>query len=219
MKVISAKDFEKITENASVLSKDRHGLKVLQSADGFFIKIFRLKNKISSARFDPYARRFARNAEILSLLSIPTVEVIDSFVVPEIERDAVVYKPLEGETLREKVAGGDPENYLNQLPRFLASLHEKGILFRSIHWANIVISTDGNFGLIDIADMQWKNRRLGLWERYRNFRHMIRYPCDRKSLRDFNARNFIRCYFEHSNFHPVQRLLLDYPLNRLFQRS
>jgi phage gp46-like protein len=51
--------------DATVLERDLHGDKVLQLADGSYLKLFRRKRLISSAAWYPYAQRFADNALIL----------------------------------------------------------------------------------------------------------------------------------------------------------
>jgi len=37
-------------------------------------------------------------------------------------------------------------------------LHEKGIYFRSMHLANVILTPDGTLGLIDISDMKTFHR-------------------------------------------------------------
>ena len=101
MKKFSLDQYTNLRKDTHVLSKDKFGEKVLRLKDGFILKLFRTKRLISSARFMPYARRFSKNADTLSTLNIPTVEVSDTFKIPGMKRNAVLYKPLEGVTLRD----------------------------------------------------------------------------------------------------------------------
>ena len=61
-------------------------------------------------------------------------------------------------------------------------LHEKGIYFRSMHLANVILTPDGTLGLIDISDMKTFHRPL------RNFKHVLRYEQDRQWLIGGNKR-------------------------------
>lgn len=62
-----------------------------------------------------------------------------------------------------------------QLGKFIAELHAKGIYFRSLHLGNIVLTPDGQLGLIDIADMDIYPWKLWFSTRLRSFRHLTRY--------------------------------------------
>ena len=180
-------------EKSEVLMKDRHGLKVIGTPDGRIVKFFRRKRLLSSALWDPYVKRFARNAENLKKAGIPTVEVTGVFRVSSLKRDAVVYHRMEGESLRDLPV---KEARIGAFAAFFAELHRKGVFFRSIHFGNVLKLPDGRLGLIDIADMAVKGRSLGVKERLRNFAHMTKYPEDRKMLEDFGMERFIRLYEE-----------------------
>ena len=181
--------FQELLEKSEVLMKDRHGLKVIGTPDGRIVKFFRRKRLLSSALWDPYVKRFARNAENLKKAGIPTVEVTGVFRVSSLKRDAVVYYRMEGESFRDLPM---TEPRMASFAAFFAAQHCKGILFRSVHFGNILELPDGRLGLIDIADMAVKGRSLGVKERLRNFAHMVKYPEDRKMLEDFGVERFIR---------------------------
>ena len=126
-------------EGARVISFDYYGDKVLELPDGRMVKLFRLKRRLSSALIWPYAKRFERGAGLLRELNIPTVEVVAGYRVKSLGRHAVVYRPLEGERLRDALKDSKKSNdLLARFSAFLAELHEKGVYFRAIHFGNVI---------------------------------------------------------------------------------
>lgn len=164
-------------EGAKVLEVDHYGEKVLRLVDGTILKLFRRRRRlISSATFFPPARRFANNAEALVNLSIPVPQVIEVLRIPSINRDAVHYAPLAGNTLRELIASGlSPEReqeLKTSFTRFVIRLHDNGVYFRSLHLGNVVCTPEGTLGLIDFADLRIYPWALGKYLRARNIRRM-----------------------------------------------
>ncbi|WP_418647448.1 lipopolysaccharide kinase InaA family protein [Thauera butanivorans] len=194
----SAIDYPTLRGDAEIIEADGHGEKVLRLADGSYLKVFRRKRLLSSAAWYPYARRFADNAEALARLGIPCPHVIRVHRFPIIRRDVVHYRPLPGLTLRQIIQGAQPEidtrALLGQLGRFVATLHDAGVFFRSIHLGNIVLGDDGRLGLIDIADMQAGRRPLPRFKRKRNFAHLLRYREDRAWLMADGGQAFAEGY-------------------------
>lgn len=186
-------DFNALLQRSKVLMEDRHGLKVLATPDGEIVKLFRRKRLLSSALWDPYAKRFARNAANLQKLGIPTVEVTGIWRISSLKRDAVVYRRLEGECLRDLEK---TDARMEQFARFVAELHAKGVFFRSVHFGNVLELPDGRFGLIDMADLACKGRSLGVKERLRNFAHLVKYEVDRRAVEAFGLERFLRLYEE-----------------------
>jgi len=184
-------DFNALLQRSKVLMEDRHGIKVLATPDGGIVKLFRRKRLLSSALWDPYATRFARNAVNLKKLGIPTVEVTGVWRVSPLKRDAVVYRRMEGESLRDLEK---TDARMEQFARFVAELHAKGVFFRSAHFGNILELPDGRFGLIDMADLTCKGRPLGVKERLRNFAHLVKYEVDRKAFDAFGMEKFLVLY-------------------------
>jgi len=163
--------YQRLIKSAPViLEQDQHGIKVVLLESGDILKTFRVKHLLSSARFFSYARSFCRNAKRLKMLGIPTVEIKNLYHFKASTKSVVVYRPLEGETVK---------NLLNQelltddlaekLGKFIADIHDSGIYFRGLHLGNIVLTPEGDFGLIDISEMTIFPWRLGCRRRLRNF--------------------------------------------------
>jgi hypothetical protein len=184
LQTISHNAYLALRARAFVIERDAFGDKVLRQEDGGYVKLFRRKRWISSAAWYPYAQRFADNAGRLHALAIPCPEVTGIYRIPTIERDAVTYRPLVGDTLRTlaEKEGYLPLRLISQIGTFIARLHANGVYFRSLHSGNVLLCPDGQFGLIDIADMRIARRPLRHAERVRNFRHLLRAPRDRQIL-------------------------------------
>ena len=161
MKKIKKEQFDALVAGAEVMSRDSSGDKVLRLRDGQIVKLFRLKRIVSSALLWPYAVRFARAARKLEERTIPTVTVTAVYRVKTLHRDAVVYRPIKGETLRDLIAKKDHDHLLlARFGGFLAKLHDQGIYFRSIHFGNVIVRPQGDFGLIDLVEIHTQRSPL-----------------------------------------------------------
>lgn len=193
-----------LREGAQVLEADGSGDKVLRLADGTMLKLFRRKRLFTSAAWYPYASRFANNCRHLQARGIPCPQVMAVYRIAEIERDAVHYAPLPGDTLRQLLANDSATPQLRtDLGAFLGRLHESGVYFRSVHLGNVVLTPERTLGLIDIADLRLYRAPLRRSLRLRNFRHMLRYASDRQWLTvDTDA--FIQGYMASQTRCPAQ---------------
>ncbi len=200
MRKISPADFERILAAARVIEEDKFGPKVAITADGNYLKIFRRKRWLSTAAVYPYARRFCRNARRLPRLGIRTVKIVDICACPALGRHLVFYQPLAGETLsRVFTHDAARRQLLPELAAYIARLHHLGILFRSLHFGNLLRLPGGGFGLIDIADLTISRHPLNLGQRRRNFNHLLSRRREREVIAAFGPEKFLRCYLEHSN--------------------
>jgi hypothetical protein len=195
MRTLSNDQYDALLMQSDVIEKDRHGIKVVRLSDGNFLKTFWYRHRISSRRLYPEWLRFVLHAGALKRREIPTVTVLESVRIPHLQRTAVIYQPLPGRTLRQVAADGEFDAALaEKLGRFVAQLHRKGVHFHSLHLGNVLLCSDGTFGLIDISDMKifpwplWANTRM------RNFVHLFRYPQDLQILTDAGLRNFMDGY-------------------------
>ncbi|MDR1709444.1 MAG: lipopolysaccharide kinase InaA family protein, partial [Candidatus Accumulibacter sp.] len=180
LEIMSHEEFLALKAGAEVIEADLHGEKVLQLPDGNMLKLFRRKRLFTSAAWRPYARRFAENAGALAALGIPVPGVIAARRVPSVERDAVLYRPLEGTTLRALARRGLDERSERALKRrftdFVIRLHTLGVYFRSLHLGNVILTPAGDLGLIDFADLRLYRRPLPAYMRRRNIRRMLGLP-------------------------------------------
>jgi tRNA A-37 threonylcarbamoyl transferase component Bud32 len=199
LEIRSRAEFDRLVAGAAVIRADRFGVKVYALADGRMLKLFRRKRLLSSQIWAPYALRFARNAEVLKRRGFRTVEVESVARFPELDRDGVVYRPVSGKELRDCLAragNGDGPALVERFGRFVAELHSRGVRFRSLHLANVIVLDPGEFALIDISDLDFKRTAaLGVGERRRNFRHMTRYAEDRAALSRWGEDRFGTAYF------------------------
>ncbi|MBG6524161.1 toluene tolerance protein [Pseudomonas aeruginosa] len=210
MRVIDYPSYLQLRDNAEVLEADGHGDKVLRLRDGSFLKLFRRKRLISSAALFPYAERFARNASELARRGIVCPKVLDVLRIPHIQRDAVHYEPLPGQTLRQ-LDRNDPEGgdaVRTQLGELIAALHAKGVYFRSLHLGNVVRTPEGRMGLIDIADLRVQRSALSAAQRIRNFKHLLRYEQDRTWFLDDSEHLVLKAYLRSSQVHWTLEQLL-----------
>ena len=191
MKSLTGKEYFEMRIGARVAAADEHGDKVLLLQDDTYLKLFRVKRWLTSARFFPYWRRFEKNAAGLQSLEVPTLKVIESLRLPEIERTAVRYEPLPGVILRD-VCDFDA-HLVSKLGVFVKELHDKGVYLRSLHLGNIVLTPQNQLGLIDIADMKIFRGPLRKGLRLRNLRHLWRYEEDRKAISPY-TQEFVRTF-------------------------
>ncbi|SDR80444.1 Lipopolysaccharide kinase (Kdo/WaaP) family protein [Halopseudomonas xinjiangensis] len=181
MKLLTRQTFENMRSGARVVEQDHYGEKVLLLSDGTYLKLFRRKSWFSKTAFYPPAKRFADNAWSLATLAIPCPAVLQTYRMTSPYRSVVHYVPLAGQTLRTLMKTADESQQralLEGLGDFIALLHDKGVYFRSLHFGNIVLTPEQQFGLIDISDMRCLNRPLSVRMRRRNYEHLLRYQED-----------------------------------------
>lgn len=196
---LNNREFEALIQGAQILEEDGFGLKVLRLPDARILKLFRRKRLISSQLWAPHALRFQQNAEKLLAKGILTVEIKIAVTIPEISRQAVLYQELPGTTLRtwlNEHEGNEAERLIQQFGHFVAKLHADGVLFRSLHFGNVLVTPDLKLALIDIVDMSFQKHALNTQQRIRNFAHIGRYIEDRTLFTQTGEHTFIEAYLE-----------------------
>ena len=182
---LTATGLEQLSSAAQIIEEDGLGPKVLRLSDGSFLKLFRRRRWYTSGSFNPYSERFAVNSEQLRQKGIPTPQVLNLYRLDD-GSSAVHYAPLPGHTLRQVLqsitAPAVRQALVERFGKFMAQLHEKGVYFRSLHLGNVLVLEDGEFGLIDLADLRIYPTPLSLSLRQRNLRHMQRYTVDKRWL-------------------------------------
>jgi len=170
-----------LLQGAHTIEADGHGVKVARLADGDFIKLYRRKRLLSRALWSPPARRFAEHAARLRALGFITPDVMAWWRIPAQALSAVRYRPLPGETLRQRWPGLDAVSREQEVAQFgvlLGRLHQAGVYFRSVHLGNVLRLPDGEFGLIDLSDLRIGPGALSARQRQRNLHHILRYDAD-----------------------------------------
>jgi len=85
--------------------------------------------------------------------------------------------------LRELKRGGLPAQESAALKSlftgFVIGLHDRGVYFRSLHLGNVILTPEGELGLIDFADLRIHPWPLGRYLRSRNMRRMMDIEEDR----------------------------------------
>lgn len=215
--LLRAEVFAEMIIGSEVLEQDERGYKVIKLSTGDILKIFRVRHKISTTRIHSNARRFSRNAERLQRLGINTVRIQNLYHFANSTDTAVLYSPLVGVTLKKLL----DDNLLNQemafaLGAFVASLHQLGIHFRSLHMGNIVITPAREYGLIDISDMNIYPWALFCSTRVRNFKHITRYHEDVEKIDELSWEYVRDGYFSSSHLSARSESKLQKTFMKLF---
>jgi len=182
-----------IAENEVVLgTAERPGL--MLTPDNEIVKSFYRRKRFSTSTFIPQAMRFVRNGRKLLEKGIVGPVANDVIYCPEIPVHMVIYQKLAGDDLREMCAAGKIQ-CLVRLPEYLADLHDRGIFFRAIHLGNILF--DGaNMAIIDVSDLSTKNQPLNVFQRVRNFAHLLNSEDDKAYFASFGVHDFITAYLK-----------------------
>lgn len=200
--------------SGKMLEQDERGIKVTLLADGNILKVFRLRGWFSSSLVYSNARSFCRNAQRLYERNIPTVNIIQLYNFKYSTNTAVLYQPLVGETLSTLIKNSQlTHKHCMALGVFIAKLHESGIHFKSLHFGNIVLNPQGNFGLIDIADMRIFPWALHISTRLRGFERLLRYQQDIQLLGKANLAIMLNAYVDAAQLSSTKQQRLTPQLN------
>ena len=220
LKKITKAELNYLTEGGTILETEGPLFKVMLLPNRRIVKLFRRKRLISSQIWLKHASRFEKNARELKRRGFITVEVESVFNVPEVGRQGVLYNLLEGDTLRDWLPRQDDDvcqAKFEKFGAFIADMHRKGILFRSLHLGNVLVLPDGEFGIIDIADMSFRTKGcLTLGQRIRNFHHMNRDNRDRRYLADEAGLKLIERYLEVADLSDKANLQLTSAFKKIF---
>lgn len=212
MKTLSAMELEALLQGARTIEEDGLGLKVACLQDGDFLKLYRRKRLLSSALWSLPARRFANNAKRLQQLGIASPDIQELLLIPERKLNGVRYRPLPGQTLRQRwrsLSDEAREAEIQGFGAFLGQLHQLGVYFRSLHLGNVLRLPEGGFGLIDLSDMKIENRPLAPWKRRRNLQHILRYQEDISWLTEKHRHAWVRGYAQSCDQGDAARFARD----------
>ncbi len=218
MDVISKSEFTDILEHRNhKLIKYGRGTqpKVLEKDGTTIIKLFYPKRKLlSSNKIKPHAIRFCKNISTLRKYGYVVPRVLNTQYCRELKTYVVYYSKIEGDDIRALVTKGRT-HLVEEVAKFLAELHNRGIFFRAIHLENLLYTADNKFALIDITDVHFSRRPLSLWVRYRNLKHLFSEPYDREIWRSFGVVNFLNQYYDAAKLSTASRRLLTYLIRRV----
>lgn len=217
---ITSQTLDALVADARVLEQDSHGVKVWLDRDGRIIKLFRIKRVLSLSTLYPHSFRFRNHARRLRRLGIASVEVQRVFFCPARLRHGVIYPLLEGETLERLLAEGPDDLALwSELAALVATLHARGVYFRSLHLGNVLRLVDGRLGLIDVSDMRIRRGALSPRKRARNFAHLLRREADARLFSQLRLKRFIDLYRDACGWRAEDRKRFDRLLERRLRQS
>lgn len=165
MQKLNHKSYLSLSKNSKSAELDDFNNKVLTLHDGTLLKLFPKKKLLSYTAILSCAKRFAYNAKKLEKLGIPCPKIIQVYRIPSIKYDAVHYQPIAGRSLR-KIYKCDTEqhDYLtDKLLNFINHIQTHGVYFHSINLANIILTTESEFGLNDVLDVKFTWKVLNNW--------------------------------------------------------
>ncbi len=212
MKRIDATQLDALLQGAKTIEEDGLGIKVARLGSGDFLKLYRRKRLLSSDLWDLPAQRFADNARGLLRLGVIAPTVLDVLMISERRLSAVLYQPLPGDTLRNRLRqldAGQRPALVRRFGTFLGELHQLGVYFRSLHLGNVLLLPDDSFGLIDLSDMKLESRPLAPWKRRRNLQHILRYAEDIDWLAHQHVDSWLEGYADSASRRDTERFSRD----------
>ncbi len=179
MKTISNEQLATLCSNGRQIDSLGGYPAVVIHPDGTITKIWAQRKRLfSSANLNPYHKRFVKNAGMLASRGIVVPEILDHAVLEGSHVGIVTYRALPGHSVRDLLKDSPDEVDIPGLCDYIFDLHEKGVLFRSIHLGNIIHLPDGDYGLIDFTDVKYFNGPVPLARRAANLAFPLRYRED-----------------------------------------
>ncbi len=195
VKKISENRLLALYQQGEPLVGPREQPKVLRLPDGEYMKFFRHRKLISTSRIRPQALQFVKNSLALREYNIIAPVCDRMYRCRKHGVDVVRYHGVEGTELRDLVEQGDG-SVLDRLPAYLEMLHSRGIMFRAIHLANILLTPQDRLALIDISDLDIKGGPLNTWRRARNILHLLNKRDDRDAFTRYGRERFVEAYLQ-----------------------
>lgn len=205
-------DLRRLMEFGRVLAPGMDMPRVVLRPDGLVVK--RILDFRRWRRGSARARRFVRNARLLRERGITAPKVVTLLPCPAAGCQVVVYEAIAGESLREWHARGDA-SAVDELIRFLALLHDRGVYFRGAHLGNTLRCDDGTTALVDFQSASISSGPLAVSRRVKNIAHLLNARVDGAVIRAFGARAFVDAYTHDLVANPVDVKHLARKLSRL----
>jgi tRNA A-37 threonylcarbamoyl transferase component Bud32 len=174
----------------------KHGYPaVIISADGTITKLWAKKpGWLSSSRWRRYSSRFISNAEKLRNYGVTVPQIIAHKKICGTHVYLVQYHSLPGQSIRELLEHHPEQVDIPSLAQYFYDLHEKGIIFRAIHFGNVIQTPNGKYGLIDFTDITFLKHPAPLSRRATNIATPLRYHEDVKRIEESGLPNFLKSY-------------------------
>ncbi len=219
MKKISRQELDALCLNGKSIDSQGGYPCVVLHPDGTITKIWAVKKRLlSSNTLSPYSKRFVNNAAKLKKRGVIVPEIISHASVRGTHIKTVTYRSLPGESIREILKHSPELVHVPSLCRYIHSLHEKGIFFRSIHLGNIIRLPGGEYGLIDFTDVTFTRHPVSLVRRAANLAFPLRYREDVERMEAAGLPDLVETYLGILRPTPEQKELFLQTLKRYKKR-
>ncbi|MGB0992836.1 MAG: hypothetical protein ACPG32_10245 [Akkermansiaceae bacterium] len=197
LETITTKEYDALLASGRSIDV-KHGYpKVILHDDGTVTKLWTNRFKLfSTSHFSPYAKRFVDVANKLNEFGIATPEVFQHAQIEGTRVQLVRYRELPGRSVRDVIHQSPDELDVPALAQFYYDLHEQGILYRSIHFGNVIVCDAGGFGLIDFTNTYFYRKPISALRRAANVGTPLRYQDDIEAMKDANMPMLIDSYLK-----------------------
>lgn len=193
---ISLDEFKALCANAEII-RGKKRPRVIRHDTSLISKIWHGKKRLSSDWIYPYYLRFYRNSKKLLSRGIVAPKVKGVIKVKKTSIRIVTYEEIRGMTVRDILDNNKGYVTIPELTQFISKLHDKGILFTSLHMDNIIKLESGDFGLIDVSNTHFFYFPLGLRNRARNLCNLLSYAKDIDLMQRGLNTNIVDEYIKH----------------------
>jgi hypothetical protein len=216
MKLLKREALQSLVEGAQLLEGTPEKPRVFLTKDQSIFKIFYPRQNFLANKFRPYAKRFVSNSVDLKERHVTAPDIQELYYITADEFPyelnaagcyCVLYPCIPGTTVRACCQKGDFAA-LQQLPKFLAALHKKGVFFRPIHLANLLWQGDGQFALLDISTVHFHRMPLSINKRARNLKHLLAKPIDAETFDQYRRGEWLADYLRHTNLSQFKQMIL-----------
>lgn len=195
MDTLSVSDYEALIASGKAIDF-KHGYpKVILHPDSTVTKLWVNKFKLfSTSHFSPYAKRFITIAEKLKQAGIPVPHILQHANIEGTRVQLVRYRELPGRSIRDIIHQTPNDLNIQDLAAFYHQLHEQGILYRGMHFGNIILTKENTFGLIDFTDTTFYNKPVSMERRAANISTPLRYKEDATALTQAGLPSLVDSY-------------------------
>ncbi len=212
IQTVSREAFDTICGQGQVVEHEAGEPSVILHPDNTITKVWsRRRRWLSSNTFFPYSGRFVRNAARLAARGVAVPKVLEYQRVANSHLRLVRYESLPGNSIRQLLRDEPAQVDIADLARYVLSLHSRGILFRSLHFGNIIRLPKGDYGLIDFTDVRYFRAaaegasRIPLSRRALNIVTPLRYRDDVRLLEQLAMPSLVEAYLDQAGLASHER--------------